>query len=162
MFVQSMIPRNPVDNFVSCIDTLSLVPLRTVGFEFMSSTAASMATLATLPMVELKDKIAPMLTVLGLCRNIADSFWRKAMALAEHHEDKKPNFVHVVLYCKNETKGKKKHTHIFVICVIENQNRMWKNTKDKIFQFRYFNDSSTWQKINSWTILTYFFFSWYI
>lgn len=69
-----MIPRNPVDNFVSCIDTLSLVPLRTVGFEFMSSTAASMATLATLPMVELKDKIAPMLTVLGLAETLLIPF----------------------------------------------------------------------------------------
>ena len=63
--LQSMIPRKPVENFVSCIEILSLVPLRMVASELMSFTAASMAILATLPIVELKDKIAPMLTVLG-------------------------------------------------------------------------------------------------
>jgi len=36
------------------------------AFEFTSSTAASIATLATLPTVELKDKSAPTLTVVGL------------------------------------------------------------------------------------------------
>ena len=65
-----MIPRNPLENFVSCIEILSLVPLRMVALEFISSTAACMATLATLPIVELKDKIAPMLTVLGLVETL--------------------------------------------------------------------------------------------
>ncbi|CAJ1942149.1 unnamed protein product [Sphenostylis stenocarpa] len=64
--VQSMIPRSPGDNLVSSIEILSLVPLRIVALEFISSTAAWMATLDTLPIVELKDKIAPMLTELGL------------------------------------------------------------------------------------------------
>jgi len=64
--VQSMIPRNPADNLVSNIEILSLVPLRIVALELISSTAACMATLATLPIVELKDKIAPMLTARGL------------------------------------------------------------------------------------------------
>jgi len=61
-----MIPKNPADNLVSSIEILSLVPLRMVGLEFISSTADCMAILATLPIVELKDKIAPMLTARGL------------------------------------------------------------------------------------------------
>lgn len=74
-----MIPRNPLENFVSCIEMLSLVPLRIVALEFMSSTAASIATLATLPIVELKDKIAPMLTTLGLVEILAIPFEGKPM-----------------------------------------------------------------------------------
>jgi hypothetical protein len=46
--------------------SLSLVHFRTTEFEFTSSTAASMATFATFPMEELKEKIAPMLTTFGL------------------------------------------------------------------------------------------------
>ena len=61
-----MMPRNPEENFVSCIEILRLVPLRIVSLEFISFTAASIATFATLPVVELKDKIAPMLTELGI------------------------------------------------------------------------------------------------
>lgn len=68
--LQSTIPRNPGEDLVSSIEILSLVPLRTFGLEFISSTAASMATLATLPMVELKDKIAPILIVLGLAETL--------------------------------------------------------------------------------------------
>ena len=37
---------------------------------YISSTVVSIATFATLPTVELKDKIAPILIVLGLFRNI--------------------------------------------------------------------------------------------
>jgi len=61
-----MIPRNPLDCFVSCVASFSFVPFRTAGFEFTSSTAASIATFATFPMEELKHKIAPMLTTFGL------------------------------------------------------------------------------------------------
>ena len=68
--LQSTIPRNPGEVFVSSIETLSLLPLRIFGLEFISSTAASMATLATLPMVELKDKIAPILIILGLAETL--------------------------------------------------------------------------------------------
>ena len=63
---QSIIPRNPLESWVSCIDILSLIPLRIAGLEFISSTAASIATFAISPTVELKDKIAPILTILGL------------------------------------------------------------------------------------------------
>jgi len=66
MYIPSTIPRNPLDNFVSCMVILSIVPFRTPGSEFTSSTAASMATFATFPMEELKDKIAPMFTTSGL------------------------------------------------------------------------------------------------
>jgi len=69
-----MIPRNPVDNLVSNIEILSFVPLRMVALEFTSSTAACMATLATLPTVELKDKIAPILMALGLVETLPVPF----------------------------------------------------------------------------------------
>jgi len=50
----------------SCIRTTSFVPRRTLGSELTSSTAALMATFATLPMVELNANIAPMFTTAGL------------------------------------------------------------------------------------------------
>lgn len=77
--VQAMIPRNPVDNLVSNIEILSLVPLRMVGLEFTSSTAACMATLATLPTIESKDKIAPILTALDLVETMAVPLEGKAL-----------------------------------------------------------------------------------
>ena len=64
--IPSTIPRKPLDCFVSCMASLSLVPLRTAGFELTSWTAASIATFATFPMEVLKETIAPMLTTLGL------------------------------------------------------------------------------------------------
>jgi len=64
--IPSTIPRNPLDNFVSCMVIFSVVPLRTTGLEFTSFTAASMATFATFPMEELKDNIAPMFTTSDL------------------------------------------------------------------------------------------------
>lgn len=63
--VPSTIPRNLLYS-LSFIEMLSLVPPRTCGFEFTSSKAVKIATFATLPIVELKGKIAPMFTTLGL------------------------------------------------------------------------------------------------
>ena len=46
--------------------TLNLEPLSTVELALISLTASSMASLATLPMVESKVKIAPTFTTTGL------------------------------------------------------------------------------------------------
>lgn len=58
-------PRNPLQ-LVSLISISSLVPARTAGSELTSSFAASMATLATLPMVESIVRRAPTCTTEGL------------------------------------------------------------------------------------------------
>lgn len=58
-------PRNSL-KLESCMLRTSFVPPSTAGLEFISSTAASIATFATLPMTELKVKIAPMFTASGL------------------------------------------------------------------------------------------------
>lgn len=50
----------------SWVLTFSFVPPRTLGSEFTSFTAKSMAIFATLPMVEFKVKIAPIFTTAGL------------------------------------------------------------------------------------------------
>lgn len=60
----------------SCISATSFVPWRTLGSALTSLTAASMATLATLPMVELWEKRAPMCTVGGL---IAETFLPRSL-----------------------------------------------------------------------------------
>ncbi|KAM7516001.1 hypothetical protein LguiA_005584 [Lonicera macranthoides] len=57
--------RNPL-KLVSCIVIFSSVPRRTSGLEFTSWTAASMATFATFPIMDLKEKIDPMFTTSGL------------------------------------------------------------------------------------------------
>ena len=62
------IRRNPLESLVSSNEIWSLVPLRTEELEFISSTATSVSIFATLPMVELKDKIAPILMMLGLAK----------------------------------------------------------------------------------------------
>lgn len=76
--LQSTIPRNPVDNLVSNIKIFNSVPVRIVASELTSSTAACIATLATLPTVELKDMRAPTLTVLGLVEILLIPFEGKA------------------------------------------------------------------------------------
>lgn len=58
-------PKNPLQ-LVFLIVISNLVPRRTVGSELTSCFAASMATFATLPMVELNVKIAPTCTTAGL------------------------------------------------------------------------------------------------
>jgi hypothetical protein len=52
--------------FASFCIKLSFVSLRILGSALTSETAASIATLATLPITELKVKIAPMFTTAGL------------------------------------------------------------------------------------------------
>ncbi|RWW22887.1 hypothetical protein GW17_00012892 [Ensete ventricosum] len=58
-------PKNPLQ-LVFLIVISNLVPRRTVGSELTSCFAASMATFATLPMVELNVKMAPTCTTAGL------------------------------------------------------------------------------------------------
>lgn len=61
----SMMPTSPL-KLESNMLTTNFDPPRTLGLVFISSTAASMATFATLPMTELKVRIAPMCTTAGL------------------------------------------------------------------------------------------------
>lgn len=63
--VPSTKPRNPLQ-FEFLKITLNLVPLRTLELALISLTASSMATFATLPIVESRVKIAPTFTTLGL------------------------------------------------------------------------------------------------
>ena len=57
-----MIPRNPL-KLESCIFIDNFLPPRRLGSELISSSAASMAIFATLPLIELNVKIAPTFTV---------------------------------------------------------------------------------------------------
>ena len=58
-------PRNPL-KLESCISIEKLVPARMFGLEFMSSSAAFIATRATFPLIVLNVKIAPTFTTSGL------------------------------------------------------------------------------------------------
>jgi uncharacterized protein YqgV (UPF0045/DUF77 family) len=68
--VPSTIPKNPLDNLESCITIFRVVPFRIDELSFTSLIAASIAIFATFPMEELKEKIAPMFTTLGLVETL--------------------------------------------------------------------------------------------
>uniref|UniRef100_A0A0A9C1W6 Uncharacterized protein n=1 Tax=Arundo donax TaxID=35708 RepID=A0A0A9C1W6_ARUDO len=73
-------PMKPLQ-FESCIWTTNSVPGRIPESLLMSLTAAVMATLAALPIVELNVKRAPIFTTLGL----TEIFWPGAQ---EHKQQK--------------------------------------------------------------------------
>ena len=68
--VPSTIPKNSLSNLESCIANFSIVLFRIVGSSFTSLMADSIATLATFPMEELKEKIAPIFTKLGIVETL--------------------------------------------------------------------------------------------
>lgn len=64
-----MMPRKPLV-LESWVERTSFFPLRIVGSELISSTAAFIPIFDTLPLIVLKEKIAPMFTTSGF-----ESFW---------------------------------------------------------------------------------------
>lgn len=84
------------------------MPLRRVELELISSTAASMATLATLPMVELTEKTAPSFTTGGLVLN--------PLEMKQRERSKRTNLLAIFTnasYCmslnKNEEEEEEEH-----------------------------------------------------
>lgn len=65
MEVPSKMPRNPLQLLFLVVST-NLDPFKIFGSEFISSTAALIATFAASPIEELNVKIAPMLIIDGL------------------------------------------------------------------------------------------------
>ena len=127
--LQSMIPRNPVETLVSCIETLSIVPWRTILLEFISLTAASIATFATFPMVELKDNNAPILTVPGLVETSLITFERSPLWKTRNTRSQSV----LMLYFLS---AKSQHKTAVITCHDDPPKRS---------SFMHFHDLSTWK-----------------